>query len=164
MARKFLSTLRNALLAEIENDADPDMTASVDLLVAVHQRLAKLAAQIRSHAGNAPYSQIAAELHRIATEKQSDADELKKRVINYGGRTRDPTTSSASGKNHWERMVLDLGDQKSLEDFLQQQQARFASAEPEIIQILTGLEARQVSHRKALAKLVAIADPQATQT
>ena len=164
MARKFLSTLRNVLLGEIGNDVDLDITSSIDVLVSVHQRVSKLAAQIRSHADNAPYPQIADELRRMAAEKQEDADELKKRMEIHGARTRQQTNLSVSGKNHWERMTGDLRDQKSLDDFLQQQEARLAAEEPEIAHLMAQLQARQVQHRKTLTTLVAVADPQATQT
>ena len=164
MARKFLSALRNILLGEVDNNGDFYSTAPVDVLVAVHGRLLALAAQIRAHAEQAPYSQVAVELRRIAAEKEADADALKKRIESDDAQTRPQRSLSVSGKNHWERMTRDLHDQKLLDDVLQQQEARLAAGESEIAQLIAQLRAHQAPHRKTLTTLVAVADPQATQT
>ena len=161
MAPKFLSILKNVLLGESKNNADFDV---VDVLISAHHRISRLAVQIRLHADAAPYPQVACELRRIASEKQADADELKKRIETFGARPRPSMPLSGSGKNHWERMTRDLRDQKSLDDFLQQQEIGVAGQEPGIARLIGQLRARHIEHRKTLTKLGAVADPQATQT
>jgi len=164
MACKLLSELRNILLSQVDDNGDFYSTNPVDVLIAIHHRISTVAGQIRSHADNAPYCQVAVQLRRIASEKQADADELKKCIESYGTRTRQRRKFSVSGKNHWQRMTRDLREQKVLDDFLQQQETRLAAGEPEIAQLIAQLRSHQDQHRKTLTTLVALADPQATQT
>ena len=164
MALKFLSIVRNVLLGELKTNADFDVLAPVDFLISAHHRISRLAAQVRLHADAAPYPQFACELRRIASEKQADAEELKKRIETFGARPWPSMPVPGSGQNHWERMNRDLKDQKSLDDFLQQQEIGVAGQETGIARLIEQLKARQAEHRKTLTKLVALADPQATQT
>ncbi len=68
-----------------------------------------------------------------------------------------------SGKNHWERMVQDLEDQKTLENKIVIQAASLADEAPELSDLLKGIKAGQLSHKDTLLDLVARADPQADQ-
>ena len=132
-------------------------------LVLAHELLSKLANQIESHATSAPYPQIAQTLHQIATQKYDSANKLKTIIATLGEKTRSLAGEPKPGKNHWERLNLDLGDQITLDDFLLTLELR-AGQTAEIAEIVKELRTSQKPHRQILSDLIAIADPQATQT
>src|SRR5918993_3823698 len=80
-------------------------------LVNVHERLCKLANQIESHAAGAPYPHMAKALHSVAREKYASAVKVKTIIETLGEKTRSLVGESKPGKNHWDRLNLDLQDQ-----------------------------------------------------
>jgi hypothetical protein len=107
---------------------------------------------------------VAGRLRQIAREKQANAAEIKQRVEQRGGWINEVSVAPVSGKNHWQRMMRDLNDQRVLEHFFFLYEARLSTDSPELAELLSRLKASEAAHRAALLKLVAAADPQATQT
>ncbi len=164
MPGRLFKKLRDVLFPEAKDGSDNYAMAPVEVVESTYRRIFQLADQIRAHSEQAPYPHIAEALRRVAAEKQAQADELQQRLRNLGVWVPRPTTLSVSGKNHWERMTVDLKNQKSLDDFLQVQQARLAVEYAEIARLLGELRTSQTPHKELLMTLVAVADPQATQT
>jgi hypothetical protein len=135
----------------------------VRTLVVIHELLSRLANQIESHAVAAPYPHIAQVLHRVAAEKYAQAGKLKSIIEALGEKTRSPVAEPKSGKNHWERLNHDLHDQITVDDLLLELEIK-AGENSGIAQIVQELGVSQKSHQRVLSDLIAIADPQATQT
>lgn len=131
-------------------------------LVVVHELLSKLANQIESHAAAAPYPHIAQALRRVAAEKYANAAKLKTILETLGEKTRS-LAEPKPGKNHWDRLNQDLQDQMAVDDLLLELEIK-TGANWEIAQILRDLRISEKSHQRVLSDLMAIADPQATQT
>jgi hypothetical protein len=145
------------------NDSYSQLDTPAKALVVVHELLSKLANQIESHAAKAPYPQIAQTLHRIAMQKYDSANKLKTIIATLGEKTQTLAGEPKPGKNHWERLNQDLHDQITLDDFLLTLELR-AGQTAEIAEIVKELRLVQKTHRQILSDLIAIADPQATQT
>jgi hypothetical protein len=146
-----------------ERANDMAVETPVKALVLAHELLLKLAMQIESHAACAPYPHIAQTLRRLGAEKHDSANKLKDIIESLGERTRPIAGEPKPGKNHWERLNLVLQDQIRLDDYLFSVELR-AEETPQIAQIAKDLRIRQKSHRQVLSDLIALADPQATQT
>lgn len=164
MLSNVLKILVKTLLPETMEDKSLRSRDPIQLLVSVHQRLVQLAAQIEAHAGSAPYPYVADRLRQIAREKQDAADELKEWLQRRGEPLGAVSISQPPGKNHWERVMRDLKDQTEFQDLLSLNESRISAVSPELAEFLRQLKIGQAAHRKALMKLVAVADPQATQT
>jgi hypothetical protein len=132
-------------------------------LIAAHELLSKLANQIESHAAGAPYPQVAQALHNVATEKYASANKLKTIIETLGEKTRFLTGEPKPGKNHWDRLNQDLQDQIAVDDLLLKLELK-AGENSETARIVKELRISQKSHQRVLSDLIAIADPQATQT
>ena len=132
-------------------------------LALAYELISKLANQIELHAAGAPYPHIRRTLHGIAAEKFDSAKKLETLIEKLGEKPRLPVGEPKTGKNHWERLNLDLQDQIALEDFLFTLELK-AGEKPEIMRIIQELRSSQRSHRQSLSDIIAIADPQATQT
>jgi hypothetical protein len=136
----------------------------VDMLQLIYQRISQLAKQIGSHAQLAPYPQVADRLRQIAEDKQGMANRLKKIIESRHGSIAEETDSAASGKNHWQRLIRDLEDQNALDDLLFRYEFMLTREVPEVTDFLQELKATHETHRRSLTQLIAVADPQATQT
>lgn len=135
----------------------------VEGLTLAHELILKLANQIEAHAAGAPYPHIRQTLRGIAIQKFDSAKKLQTLIEKLGEKLRLPVGAPKTGKNHWERLNLDLQDQIALDDFLFQIELQSGET-PEIANMIKELRSSQRSHRQILSDLVAIADPQATQT
>lgn len=131
----------------------------------IYVEILQLARQIESHAEFAPYPQVAARLRRIAGQKQEIAERLK-RIIEVlpGSVPEENSTLPATGKNHWQRLVRDLEDQRRLDDLLSRYELPISQRLPQVSAILGELKTVDEAHRRLLGQLIAVADPQATQT
>ena len=89
--------------------------ATVEILKADYHDLRRLAEQISNHAEKAPYPHVTQRLRQIASEKRNSTSILKEKLLSLGGGLEEFPLDLKSGKNHWERMVQDLQDQKALE-------------------------------------------------
>ena len=136
----------------------------VDVLQLIYQRIAQLAQQIDSHAELAPYPQVAARLRQIAREKYDSGSRLKKIIENLHGSTTEGTLNAATGKNHWQRLIKDLEAQKALDDLVARYEFTLSRQFPEVANFLGDLRSLHETHRRSLTQLIAVADPQATQT
>ena len=106
---------------------------------------------------------MAERLRRIANEKWNSGNRLKQIIEKLHGSIPEQLQFSGTGKNHWQRLIRDLEDQKELDDLL----SRYESLDrqlPEITDFLQGLKTMDDSHRQSLTQLIAVADPQAAQT
>jgi hypothetical protein len=162
MPSSISESLKQFFFPERANDNYSRVETPAKALVLAHELLSKLANQIESHATSAPYPQIAQTLHRVATQKYDSANKLKIVIASLGEKTRSLAGEPKPGKNHWERLNLDLHDQITLDDFFLTLELR--AGETEIAEIVKELRTSQKPHRQILSDLVAIADPQATQT
>ncbi len=135
---------------------------SREILREIFRDLSYLAEQIHTHAEMAPYPNIAQQLRQIAMEKRETVNTMKEKIS--GLLVPDESQLNLrSGKNHWERMVQDLEDQKTLENKIVIQAASLADEAPELSDLLKGIKAGQLSHKDTLLDLVVRADPQADQ-
>ena len=160
LLKKIQARLRPASVTNGKSeDLDP-----IEIVKASFQDLRALAEQLNGHAAVAPYPHIAQRLRQIAAEKRSTANLLRDKILPLGGRLEELPLEIKSGKNHWERMVQDLKDQKELETSLLEQAALLVEKAPQICALLREVATAQLPHREALLDLIARADPQAEQT
>lgn len=137
----------------------------LDAVRLIYYRISQLAEQIESHAELAPYPQAAERLRRIAGEKRDIANRLKQIIeALHGPITEKELRLPVTGKNHWQRLVRDLEDQRKLDDLLSRYEFSVTRQFPQIGAFFGGLKIVHEAHRRALAQLSAVADPQATQT
>jgi rubrerythrin len=136
----------------------------VAVLQLVHGRILQLANQIESHAELAPYPQVAERLRQIADEKRDSGKRLKEIIENLHGSIREGSQLSATGKNHWQRLIRDLDDQRALDDLLSRHEFTLTREVPEVATFLRELERMHEAHARSLTQLIAVADPQANQT
>ncbi len=136
---------------------------AVEGLVLARELILKLADQIEAHAASAPYPHIMRTLRGIATEKLDSGKRLATVIEKLGGKPRLWAGEPKTGKNHWQRLNLDFQDQVALDDVLFTLELKVGETS-DIAKMIGELRSRQRSHRKILSDLIAIADPQATQT
>ena len=163
MPTSISESLKRFFFPERANDGDFLADTPAGNLVIAHELLYRLANQIDSHAAAAPYPQVAKTLHSVAGEKYASAVKLKMVIETLGGKTRIAAAEPKTGKNHWDRLNLDLQDQITVDDFLLRLALK-AGDNLEIVQIVRELQTSHKKHRLILSDLIAIADPQATQT
>ena len=156
-------SLKRFFFPERPNDGSFRADTPARSLVIADELLHHLANQIESHAAGAPYPQVAQALHSMAREKYASLTKLKTIIETFGEKTRTPTAELKPGKNHWDRLNLDLQDQITVDDFLLTLELK-AGDNVEIAQTVKELQTSQKKHRQVLSDLIAIADPQATQT
>lgn len=153
------------LLPERNSDNRGGDMAAADLLLTLSERISRLAEQLEKHAQRAPYPQVTDQLRAIAEEKRSTANLLKQISGNAqgpsgGALSRPPDT----GKNHWERLIRDLEDQRALDDFLARCRSTLIQQFPGTADLFERIEATHEAHRRSLLKMIAVADPQANQS
>lgn len=136
----------------------------VEVLKACYYELRRLGEQIQAHAERAPYPHIAERLKKVAAEKLQSANILKDKIQSYGGTLADAKPEPKWGKNHWERTVRDLEDQRALEANFLERALDLADAAPELSELLRTIAAEQAHHKDILSDLVCKADPQAYQS
>jgi hypothetical protein len=164
MTSRLLKFLGELLLPE-RYEADQAVPKEpIEALISAYNQLLQLAAQIGSHAEAAPYPHVAKRLHNIAAEKRASAQRLKNVIDSRRAWVPEAGKLTVAGKNHWERLGHDLADQRAFENFLARSEPRLSAEFPEVAEFLLELRNSQVAHREALAELIALADPQATQT
>ena len=140
----------------------------LDLVTALkedYQDLLRLAQQVRVHADMAPYPAVSERLNQIAVEKEASAGSLREKIFGFGAMVNDETGLDLfKGKNHWDRMVRDLEDQRNLEDLLRDDMIFLDQGSTEVNELLGKIVASEATHRNAFQDLLAKADPQATQS
>ena len=164
MFRYLFKKLEELLLPERQTNNGARYLEPVDALRLIHQRISQLAQQIESHAETAPYPQVAERLRRIANEKWDSGNRLKQIIEKLHGSIPEQLQFSATGKNHWQRLIRDLEDQKELDDLLSRYEFALSRQLPEITDFLQELKTMDDAHRQSLTQLIAVADPQAAQT
>lgn len=160
MTRELLTKLRAKLkFRSTENGRSESVDLATELRTS-YRDLLRLAEQIESHAEKAPYPHVAEILRQIAREKNASANTLKEKVAALQ-QMESPHAAIKAGKNHWERMVQDLEDQKACEENFLQLAGLIAEEHPEISHLLREIVSAQAPHKEKLLDLVARADPQA---
>lgn len=164
MFRYLFKKLEELLLPERQANNGGRYLEPMDALRLIHQRISHLAQQIESHAETAPYPQVAERLRRIANEKWNSSNRLKQIIERAHGSIPEQLQFSGTGKNHWQRLIRDLEEQKELDDLLSRHEFALSRRLPEITDFLQELKTMDDSHRQSLTQLIAVADPQAAQT
>jgi hypothetical protein len=162
MPRFLLKKFGELLLPERTSD-DRDLEP-LEALRLIHQENSRLADQIESHAELAPYTQVAQRLRRIADEKRDIGERLRKIAEDLHGSIRAAPQRPATGKNHWQRLIRDLEDQRALDDLLDRYKFTLIPEIPGGSEFLDEMKRIQDRHRQSLIRLIAVADPQANQT
>lgn len=164
MIRELWNRLHATLRPASEKNGKSKLLDSIDILTAGYHDLRRLTEQIKTHAERAPYPHVAVRLRQMALEKEKTIGALREKLLSLGAHVGGPQAQPKSGKNHWERMVQDLEDQKGLEAFFLEQATRLVDGAPEIADLLSKVVADQSPHKEILLDLVARADPQAEQS
>ena len=127
--------------------------------------LQRLAQQVKTHANLAPYPNISERLNRVGEEKRLNAERLRENIFVLGGIVNEsPSTDTFKGKNHWDRMVRDLEDQRNLEGFLRNDILFMDQEVTEVSKLLREIAVTEATHRDVFQELLGKADPQANQT
>jgi len=156
--------LEALFLPERSDDDGARHLEPVAVLQLAHQRILQLAKQIESHAELAPYPHVAERLRQIADEKRNSGKGLKEIIENLHGSIREESQLPATGKNHWQRLIRDLEDQRALDDLLSRYEFTLTRQVPGVATFLRELERMHEAHTRSLTQLIAVADPQANQT
>lgn len=84
-------------------------------LRAVYLAARRIASQLRSHASRVPYERLGPELRALADQADGHAATLAAALRAVAGNP-DPsdTTTPREGRNHWERLTIDLADLEAL--------------------------------------------------
>ena len=163
-----MSVLREKLKALFRLKTQGDRTSSthdpVEILQLSYRDLLRLARQIDVHADQAPYPHVAQLLRRMASEKRQRAETLKEKILSLGGDTGDGDLEIRLGKNHWERVSIDIEDQRLLERQFLERASLLAEKAPEVSSLLQQIVTAELPHREIFLDLLARADPQADQT
>jgi len=160
MIQDLLKKLRAKLKFGSTEDGRPKAVDPSAALRTNYRDLLQLAKQIESHAERAPYPHMAEILRQIAREKKASANALKEKIPALE-ETEVPHLAIRAGKNHWERMVQDLEDQKAFEENFLQLADLMAEERPEISRLLREIVSTQAPHKEKFLDLIARADPQA---
>jgi hypothetical protein len=164
MPRLLLQKLGKLLVPERMSDNRTRDVEPLEALLLVYQENARLAEQIESHAELAPYPQVAERLRRIADEKRDIGNRLRKVIEDLQGSIRVAVQRPATNKNHWQRLIRDLEDQRKLDDLVARYEFTLIPQLPGGSEFLDEIKRIHDRHRQSLVRLVAIADPQANQT
>ncbi len=161
---ELLRKLRSILGRRTAGDGNRTLKNPEQMLASAYYELFRLADQIESHAEKAPYPHVAAQMRRIALEKRSSASALREKMGEIAGEMKPIRAEVKSGKNHWERIAVDLEDQRAFENEILAQAVLFAADAPEISVLLRKMASEQAPHREILLDLLVRADPQADLT
>ena len=163
MPSTIFESIKNFFFPERSDNNYSRRDTPVERLARAHELIFKLANQIEAHAAGAPYPHIRQTLQGIAIQKFDGAEKLQNLIEKLGEKARLPVGEPKTGKNHWERLNLDLQDQIAMDDFLFKVELKLGET-PEIAKMIEELRSNERLHRGILSDLVAISDPQATQT
>jgi hypothetical protein len=131
-------------------------------LRAVYLDERRVARQLRGHGAQVPYAGLAENLGRLADQADHHAARLAQELRVVGGNA-DPfdTTTPRTGRNHWERLTIDLADLESLQrryaDLAREWDVEF----PETAATLAELAAATATMSKDVRAMVARSDPHA---
>jgi hypothetical protein len=160
----LLKKLGQLLVPQRMSDNRTRDVEPLEALLLVYQSNARLAEQIESHAELAPYPQVAERLRRIADEKRAVGNRLRKIIEDLHGSIRERVQPLAIGKNHWQRLICDLEDQRKLDDLVGRYEFTLIPQISGGSEFLAELKRIHDRHRQFLTRLIALADPQASQT
>jgi hypothetical protein len=162
--RGLLKKLREFLLPERTRNGAAGYTEPFEVLLALYQHISRLAGQIKSHAELAPYPHVADRLRRIAQEEHQIGNRLKQIVETIHGSIWEGSLPLATAKNHWQRLIRDLEDQTEIDNLLAQYEFTLIPQVPGTADLMQQIKRIHSMHRQSLQELIAVADPQASQT
>lgn len=163
MLQQLIKKARERIGFGLPRDGRPGPADPILRLTKYYGELLRLEQQIESHAERAPYPHVAEKLRRIAREKRELASTMRGKIPALEKYAGEPPSTIKSGKNHWERMVQDLEDQKALDEGLTGPGETLAGHDPELSRVLLDIVAAQASHKDDFRDLIARSDPQAYQ-
>jgi len=85
-------------------------------------------------------------------------------LLALGGNATEPQNTVRSGRNHWERLQVDLEDQRKVENLILDHTVFLADDAPEVSEFLREIASAEIPIKDALIDLVMRADPQAHLT
>lgn len=161
MATGFAEKLKRWIFGE--NGSEP-LGGPHRRVAAIYAAQARLANQLEAHAEEAPYAHVRAKLREIAKEKRRSLHILRERAAPLGQWSEPEVEPPKSGRNHWERMSIDLKDQSELVAELQSAVVQLTDVAPELADFLRDLAQTEAAHKSVILDLLMRADPQASLT
>jgi hypothetical protein len=161
MASAFADKLKRWIFGP--NGGEPTVAAQ-RALRAIYAAQARLINQLKAHAARAPYEHVAAKLREVAEQKKRSLETLRERARSLGPWSEPEVGEAKSGRNHWERMAVDLKDQSDFVSELRSAVVQLADETPDLAELLSGLAQAEAAHKELLLDLLMRADPQAGLT
>lgn len=125
----------------------------------------RLATQLRDHGGNVPYPALGHELRRLAEEADRHAAALATELRAIAGNV-DPADPIAPrvGRNHWERLTIDLADLEALQRRYTELALRFDVDFPASIPTFDALARAAAVMIRDVRTMLIRSDPHAAQS
>lgn len=125
----------------------------------------RLAIQLRDHATKVPYAALGHELRRLAEEADRQAAALAGELRAIAGNV-DPADPVAPrvGRNHWERLTIDLADLEALQRRYIELALHFDVDFPASIPTFDGLARATVAMIRDVRTMLIRSDPHAAQS
>jgi bacterioferritin (cytochrome b1) len=117
--------------------------------------------QLQDHAQRAPYPQMAEKLQALAEEERKQAETLKERISSLGGSVDQEALETKSGWNHWERLMVDLDDERTQRTRYQDQAILSGIEALDLREQLLEFAQEEARHINVLRDLILRSDPHA---
>ncbi len=117
--------------------------------------------QFQGHAERMHYPQFRKKLSEIAEEERKHAQWLEAKIIAFGGQVPQISPTPEEGFNSWERLCLDLEEEKRCISELAERLAIAAEIDPETAGVLRRLLDEEKNHREVIRDMLMRSDPQA---
>jgi rubrerythrin len=134
---------------------------TLNALAEDYQEELRMVRQFQDHAGKAPYPHFAERLRTLAEEEKKHAELLRERILSLGGSVEEKEIETKTGWNHWQRLVVDLGDEQMQEKRYQDQAIRYGARVLNLRELLLELAEEEAHHIGILRDLILRSDPQA---
>jgi hypothetical protein len=150
------------LLARLRERTGTQRTRFRRELRAVYLDVRRVATQLRDHATHVPYPGLAIELRRLAEQADGQAALLAAELRALAGNP-DPSDLVAprGGRNHWERMTIDLAGLEALHRHATELALRWDLDFPSQAATLARLGRMTAGMAAAVRTIVARSDPHA---
>lgn len=122
----------------------------------------RVAVQLRRHGGHVPYPALGTELTRLADQADGHAADLARELRAVAGNT-DPSDAVGprEGRNHWERLSVDLEDLESLRRRLTQLALHWDVDFPDAVATFQRLAHTTAVMSRGVSSMLARSDPHA---
>ena len=105
-----------------------------------------MAQQFQDHASRAPYPYFAKKLQTLAEEEMKHARRLREQILSMGESVEPGEIRTKNGWNHWERLVVDLDDERVQEALYQDQAVQTEGDEGTLRELLFELAGEEARH------------------